>query len=272
MRRWLRRLFVTMGIMVVGFISILVFLQDFKFTKNDKDNPPKFIEADFIDLSKVYSFSKFRSGIGHSTDDSEEKCRSLRHIYGGQESGKYKNAEEKWKSIRFQPDAANSIDIYSPVNGRVVDLSGRRYDNENGVGQTIVIKPDNAPGYKVRMDSIFLDADIKLLMKLKAGQKIGVVCTSCPAEIYVYYSYIKGERAVSYISALSDKVFAGYQARGLKNREDAIISREFRDAHPFTCEDPTNRTSTILNHPEMGDITTSFVILDGYKLLENDKE
>lgn len=262
MWRWFRWLLLFLGLLAAVIVSFIIYLLDFRFTKNDRENPLRFIEADFIDLSKVSSFSKYRSGIGHSTDDSVEKCRSLRHIFGGKGKEEYATAEEKWEKLRFPPEESDSINIFSPVNGRVIDLSGRRYEDKSGFGQTIVIKPDNVPGYKVRIDSIFLDSAIKPLMKLKAGQKIGVVCTQCPAEIYVYYSYIGGERSVSYISALSDKVFASYQARGLKTREEAVIPQQYRDAHPFTCEPKDAPTSPILDHPEMHDMKASFVVLN----------
>jgi hypothetical protein len=272
MRRSIKWILLIILLAVISVIAFLISLQDFQLTDNDREHPPQFIEADFIDLSKVYTISKYRSGMGHSTDDSVEKCRSLRHIYGGQNDADLGTAEDKWEKIRFEPDAQNSIDIYAPVTGMIVDLSPRRYETKQGIGQTIVIKPDKAAGYKVRMDSIFLNQNLKPLQRVKAGQKIGVVCTHCPAEIYVYYSTLKGERSISYIMALPDQIFAAYQARGLMKREDAVISREYRDAHPFTCADPKDQTSEILDHPEMHDLTSSMVILSGYNLPKDDKK
>ena len=35
---------------------------------------------------------------------------------------------------------------------------------------------------------------------------------------------------------MADEVFKNYQARGAISREDFIFSKEFRDAHPFTCK------------------------------------
>jgi len=245
-------------------LAFIVYLQCPQLKLIDTVHPPQFIEADFIDLNKVYTISKFRSGIGHSIEDSVEKCVSLRHIYGGG-GEEFANAEEKWNVIKDAPAAQDSIDIYAPVSGMIIDRSEIDLENTEGVGQNVVIRPDRYPGFKVRIDSIFLDDSVKRLGHVDAGQKIGVVCTRCPAEIFVSYTYLFGVRAVSYISALPDSVFAEYQKRGLQDREDATIPREYRDAHPFECEDPGDQTSTLVHAAEMDDMAFSHVLLSGYE-------
>lgn len=49
------------------------------FKPFDIKNPPKFIQADFVELDKVYVISKFRSGVGHDFSLGDEKCRSMKH-------------------------------------------------------------------------------------------------------------------------------------------------------------------------------------------------
>jgi hypothetical protein len=269
--KWLKWFGIIFGTLFFLFILLLIYLHPFAIKQIDYDHPPKFIQADYIDLSKIYIISKYRSSVGHSIDDSVEKCLSLRHIYGDPHgSGEFTDGEKKWSLIHNRPDPQNSIDIYAPVDGLITDTSSSSHEKDKqGIGGTIVIKPDNAPGFDVRIDSVFINPNIRSLMRVKAGEKIGVICTRCPGEVTVEYNYIFGRRAVSYISVLSDQVFADYQKRGLKNREDAIIPKEYRDAHPFTCEDPKNETSTILNNPEMQNTSASYVTLNGYKFSEN---
>ena len=271
--KWLKRIGIIIGTLIFLFILFLIYLHPFAIKQIDYDHPPKFIQSDFIDLSKIYIISKYRSSIGHSTDDSVEKCLSLRHIYGDPHgSEEFTDGDKKWELIHNRPAPHDSIDIYAPVDGLITDISSSSHiKDKQGIAGTIIIKPDNAPGFDVRIDSVFINSNIRNLMRVKAGDKVGVICTRCPGEITVEYNYLFGRRAVSFISALSDQVFADYQKRGLKNREDAIISKVYRDAHPFSCLDPKNETSTIIDNPEMQNTDISFVTLNGYKFPENQK-
>jgi hypothetical protein len=264
--KWLKWFGIIFGILFFLFILLLIYLHPFAIKQIDYDNPPKFIQADYIDLSKIYIISKYRSSVGHSTDDSVEKCLSLRHIYGDPHgSEEFTDSEKKWSLIHNRPDPQNAIDIYAPVDGLITDTSSSSHEKDKqGIAGTIVIKPDNAPGFDVRIDSVFINPNIRSLMRIKAGEKIGVICTRCPGEITVEYNYIFGRRAVSYFSVLSDQVFTDYQKRGMKSRDEAIITKAYRDAHPFTCADPKNETSEILDNPEMHDFKFSNVALSGY--------
>jgi hypothetical protein len=44
-----------------------------------------------------------------------------------------------------------------------------------------------------------------------------------------------GFTLVSWFDAITEPVFDAYRARGLSRREDAIITRQARDADPLTC-------------------------------------
>ena len=44
-----------------------------------------------------------------------------------------------------------------------------------------------------------------------------------------------GRKLVSYFDVMTDALFQRYQARGLANRSDVIISKSERDASPLTC-------------------------------------
>lgn len=182
----------TTSLIICSFVIFLAYLHQLIFTPGDYDHPPKFIEADYIDLTKINTISKYRSAIGHSTDDSVEKCVSLRHIFGWQGTvTEFTNAEEKWEVLHTRPTPENSINIFAPVNGLVVDVfSSSHLKDKQGFGGAIVIRPDNAPGYMVRIDSLFIEPGIRFLTRVKAGDKIGVICRQCPGEISIGYNYI----------------------------------------------------------------------------------
>src|SRR5437588_666737 len=47
----------------------------------DPNHVPKVITANFIDLSRVYDISKYRSGAGHDYSLNGETCRSMKHYF-----------------------------------------------------------------------------------------------------------------------------------------------------------------------------------------------
>jgi hypothetical protein len=65
--------------------------------------PPRVLNANYIDLSKIEQVSRFRSTIGHSyVDGSGETCRSMKHY--------------------FQPKASvdwTMVDVYAPASGTI---------------------------------------------------------------------------------------------------------------------------------------------------------
>ncbi|TRZ90870.1 MAG: hypothetical protein D4R84_15485, partial [Rhodocyclaceae bacterium] len=42
---------------------------------------PKFVATNYIDISKIFQLSKFRSSAGHDYSDDLEKCRSMKHYF-----------------------------------------------------------------------------------------------------------------------------------------------------------------------------------------------
>lgn len=278
MRFWLKLVGVVLGVVVIGLVAFIVWIQQIQLKDIDPEHPPPFIEANFMDINDIYIISKYRSGVGHSAQGNGEVCRSMRHIFGGQNdpSAAFTDMDDKWNKIHTRPTPENSLNIYAPVTGRIIDLTRvdyKEYSDKrpNGIGGTIVIMSDKFPGFYARIDSVFPDLNLKPLSHVTAGQKIGIICKQCPGEIVVGYHYIGGERLVSYFAAMNDSVFAEYQKRGMKSRDEAIITKAYRDAHPFTCADPKNETSEIVDNPEMHDFKFSHVVLSGYIYPEENK-
>ena len=72
---------IILGVIFLGVVFLYFHIEHPFFKIPDEKNVPKFITADFIDLSGVTSISKFRSGAGHDYSDSDEKCRSMKHYF-----------------------------------------------------------------------------------------------------------------------------------------------------------------------------------------------
>lgn len=175
---------------------------------------PKFINNDFIELSKVTRISKFRSGTGHDYSDSFETCRSMKHYY---------SLEPGW-----EPTNNFTSNIYSPVKGDIFKIE----TENNGADFQIWIRAKEYPAFTIIIFHVILTNSIKKGTKLNAGQIIGTVTGT---DIAVQVNTAKGTRYISYFDIMTDNIFSHYQNRGLSNRSDLIISKEIRDENPINC-------------------------------------
>ncbi|MBI2450459.1 MAG: hypothetical protein HYV47_02910 [Candidatus Nealsonbacteria bacterium] len=214
---------------------------------------PQFIQADFIDLAKVFAISKFRSGSGHDfSQGSGETCRSMKHYFNVLRPEGVEQLINKNKGIPPGPDGQTDIPIYSPVDGKIIGVESERMP----IGEQIYIKPDFYSGFTVRLFHIYLLPDIKKGAKIKAGQKIGVIGQYQNTDIAI----MQGRKFISYFEVMPDNIFAKYQALGVKNRSELIISKAERDANPLQCNgeqfaknydsDPNSGNFIYLKHSE----------------------
>jgi len=194
---------------------------------------PQFIQHDFIDVSKVMSISKFRSGDGHDFSDSFETCRSMKHYIDQQPSAageKYGHANPDFSD----PNPATALPIYSPVDGTITDIATETFP----LGRQFYIVPDSQPRYIIRLFHVFPAQGISKGMKVTAGQQIGSIGEGQPMDISVelHTSLKVGKvRYVSYFDVMPDSLFAVYQARGVATRDQLQISKAVRDADPLSC-------------------------------------
>jgi hypothetical protein len=200
-------------------------------SKIDIATPPQFIQAEFIDLSRIGSISKYRSGAGHDYAANGETCRSMKHYFTP-----ISDPTNNWRTNNTHglppaPDGQNDIPIYSPVDGEVTSIP----EEQTPIGKQIWIRPSNAPNYKIRLFHIYTYDNITVGTKVLAGEKIGVIGAQQGTDIAVEGLAPWTKQAVSYFQVMPDKLFAAYIARGATNRDDFIISRAKRDANPLKC-------------------------------------
>lgn len=238
----------------------------------DTSNPPKFIQADFVDLSKIYSVSKFRSLAGHDFSGGGETCRSMKHYFAPQLD---KTAEAYMVAHNFtppKPDGKTDIPIFSPVNGKVVKITSEN----NAMGNQIYIVPDSAKDYTIRLFHVWPSAGLKagLLFGIggshvKAGEQIGVIGAYQETDIAIQANDTsKGKTYVSYFDVMSDKLFDNYIARGVATKSDLIISKEKRDANAVTCQSRSQGEQ--FNKPPGFDENADYVRLSGYVKVNSD--
>jgi hypothetical protein len=177
--------------------------------------PPRILDSNYIDLSKIGRISRFRSAIGHSytNDTGEETCRSMKHYY------------EPKPTVD-----ATSIDIYAPTAGTI---AGIRMD---GRGFQIRMIPRDLPVLSVLLFHVNPNPGLVPGTWVESGEHLGRhVSPFTMSDISMSIGPKQGGILISYFETMTDAVFAQYQARGVPSRQAAIITREARDADPVPC-------------------------------------
>jgi len=198
----------------------------------DIEKPKQFIQAEFIDLSRIGSVSKYRSGAGHDYAANGETCRSMKHYFNP-----IIDPSNDWRSNSTNgmpppPDGKTDIPIFSPVDGKITSVS----EDQTDIGVQVWIQPDSAPEYKIRLFHIFLSDGISKGAKVTSGQQIAIIAGQQMTDIAVEGLAPWKKQAVSYFQVLPDSLFQAYVDRGAKSREDFIISASQREASPLQCE------------------------------------
>ncbi|MBI2588326.1 hypothetical protein HYW31_01260 [Candidatus Berkelbacteria bacterium] len=155
-------------VFLVAF-ALMAWLKPKSGEKIDLNNPPQFIQADFIDLSRIGQISKFRSGSGHDFSGGGETCRSMKHYFNAirtEAEQKYINQNNGYPPTFTLKDA---IAIYSPVDGKIISVEGENSE----IGKQIYIRPDSQPSCTVRLFHIYLLDNFGKGSKVKAGEQIG---------------------------------------------------------------------------------------------------
>ena len=142
---------------------------------------PKFVEADYIDLSKIASISKFRSGEGHDYSDDFESCRSMKHYFKPR-------ADIDWAIMK----------VFAPVTGVVVRLE------EEWAGTKLDIQVVKFPAFIVSIFHVKLIAALRPGDKVSAGQILGShIGKQTYSDIAVSVNTPKGRKLVSYFDVMS---------------------------------------------------------------------
>ncbi|OGE31935.1 hypothetical protein A2631_02320 [Candidatus Daviesbacteria bacterium RIFCSPHIGHO2_01_FULL_44_29] len=222
-------LFVLGSLAVASFISAQI-------------EPPPLIVANFTDLNKIEKISKYRSCQGHVTvpQDERETKRNMKHYF--------------W--VKPEYNKSNTVEIYSPFEGYVTVL---RTEPEQNLEGEIGIIPDRKifsimPPIGVWMFSvqhIDVKKDLKLGSKVSAGELIGYAALSekrgnsfdivygkfalMPKRIDNWTAPFTGLYTV--FNHMSEAVFTRYQQKGIKSKEEIIISKEERDQSPCQYKD-----------------------------------
>ncbi len=231
MWRWFKWVLLVVGILIIVGLA-MVLLKSKEANTKDADNIAQFIQADFIDLDKIVAISKFRSGSGHDfSNGGDETCRSMKHYFNVQHSTEGERLRAQNNGMPPGPDGKADIKIYSPVDGKITSIKSE----QDPVGEQIYIAPENAPDYTVRLFHIYKLDGIKKGSTVRAGEQIGSIGQYQNTDIAVQKETGFRPQYISYFEVMPDTIFANYLARGVKSRDELILTKEYRDANPLKC-------------------------------------
>ncbi|MCB0431434.1 MAG: hypothetical protein H6585_10275 [Flavobacteriales bacterium] len=180
----------------------------------DTQGIPQFVTTNYIGLDSIYRISKFRSSVGHDYSDAFEHCRSMKHY--------------------FEPLATtdwSALEIVAPVAGTIT-----RADVES-MGTKLEIQSDAHPAFRFQIFHIQPARSFAIGDHVNEGETLGHhYGNQTYSDIAVLVNDpTKQGRLVSYFDVMSETLFQQYIARGATTRDDFIISKALRDAHPLDC-------------------------------------
>ncbi len=180
----------------------------------DKNGIPKFVSTNYIELSKIYRISKYRSSIGHDYSDAFEHCRSMKHYFQPKDS-------LDWSMVK----------IISPVSGKIT-----RVESE-WAGIKIEIASNDYPAFRFTIFHVNLIPNRQVGDPVLAGESLGThIGTQTMSDISVMVNDPTHQgRLVSYFDVITEDVFNEYITRGANARTNLIISKALRDANPLIC-------------------------------------
>lgn len=181
---------------------------------------PRFVDVNYVEFDRIWKISKFRSAAGHDYSDDFEDCRSMKHYF-------WPDDQQDWATIR----------LYIPVDGVV------SWRFEEFMGTQVWIRSDEYPDFQFGIFHIRLqDSTLTEGRVVKAGELLGTHFaylnpnwSKTFSDIAVSVDTNHGRKLISYFDVMTDDLFQRYQARGLANRSDVIISKSERDTAPLTC-------------------------------------
>ena len=191
----------------------------------DKDGIPKFVKTNFIELSKIYRISKYRSSVGHDYSDASEQCRSLKHYFEPK-------SDVDWTTIK----------IYAPVKGVITRAE------QEWAGIKLEIESEEYPAFRFSIFHINTSRQYNINDKVVEGEFLG---THIGSQTYSDISVIVNDpaklgRMVSFFDVMTDALFKEFSDRGLSSRTDVIIPKAIRDANPLTCSGDTFTSNDVL--------------------------
>jgi len=203
----------------------------------DPTNPPRIAVNNFIDLDPFIGITKLRAAYGHDYSIGDEEhdpefksCRSMKHYldaytYTQRSSGNFGTY-----------NTSRNVKYYAPADGELRDIITNEF-SPGEIEYQFTIISNEYPNLLFTFMHVDLLEELRNGASVKAGQHIGyVIRPHGQGEIVTWVSLGGGNiKNISFFDVMSDEVFSEYQSRGILEREQMTITREYRDSNPKPC-------------------------------------
>ena len=204
----------------------------------DPANPPRIAVNNFIDLEPFIGITKLRAAYGHdySLGDEEhdpeyKSCRSMKHYLDA-----YSYAQRTSGNFGSYNTSGN-VKYYAPADGELRDIITNEF-SPGEIEYQFTIMSGEYPNLLFTFMHVDLLEELRNGASVTAGQHIGyVIRPHGQGEIVTWVSLDAGKniKNISFFDVMSDEVFSKYQSRGIVDREQMTITREYRDSNPKPC-------------------------------------
>ena len=207
----------------------------------DPENPPAFVTANFVDPTKIFLVSKFRSGIGHDfSGGSGETCRSMKHYLATMDdkAPDYKIEGGGKKEAMPIPVKGVDVPIYSPADGTYDLIPGDGIP----INREVDVTPTAYATVRIRLMHVAPLDSMKPGQKVKAGQQIGLVLRNQSFDAAIETQVndkVNKTRYISIFKAMTPSVFAEWKKRGATSPAQFSLTKAQVDAKPWKCETGT---------------------------------
>ncbi len=183
----------------------------------DTHGVPKFASHHNIAPASIEKISKFRSGMGHDYSDDFEDCRSMKHYFKPHGDG------SDW----------DTIEVKSPITGEIESAN----PEGSGGGYKINIRSTEYRAFLFSIFHVNPARSFEVGDEIEAGDVLGThISGRTYSDISVFVRLPDCRlKYLSYFDVMTDELFRTYADFGLTSRNQVIISREHRNANPFTC-------------------------------------
>eukprot|EP00759_Apiculatamorpha_spiralis_P031276 PhF_6_TR32976/c0_g1_i1/m.48559 len=193
--------------------------------------PKQIIQHKITDLDKIETISKFRSSCGHDQSDCFESCRSMKHYFSA-----------------YSIDRRNQhVPLFLPFASRVVGFTCTSPECERDfVDQRIYFCSLQYPMLCGRYHHIDPNPNVewRVGLELAPGTLMGhgrfnfVHRHGSAFDVGFELHLLNATKYISLFDLMDDHLFEDFKSWSplqIKSKDSFIVSKEWRDAHPFKC-------------------------------------
>ncbi len=187
-----------------------------------------FVHYNFIELDKIAKISKFRSGVGHDfSKGPDESCRSMKHYF--EPIGIDSDFWHRFHNGQFSKSEWPTVSYFAPVSGKIIDVRSAKNVFGDEEKQFII---QSAKNPDVWFEFFHIITNLTIGSQVEGGEFLGTISPGNSGEIAVDFN----GQLISFFDLIDEAVFSEYKVRGIKSRQELIITKQEREENPLQCD------------------------------------